>query len=155
MKKAEQDIQMLGPRSVVEGNIVFEGTLFLNGHVKGSIESREGLVVIGEDAVIHADVFVRKATIKGEIKGSVRATEVLELLPPARVYGDIEAPVLQMDAGVIFEGTCAIEPKEKTASQTDQVPSTKQPEKSKTDEIIPEAKSAIPLRKKNKHNFDS
>jgi cytoskeletal protein CcmA (bactofilin family) len=155
MKKTEQDIQMLGPRSVVEGNIVFEGTLFLNGHVKGSIESRDGSVVIGEDAVIHADVFVRKATIKGEIKGSVHATEVLELLPPARVYGDINAPVLQMDAGVIFEGTCAIESKEKTASQTDQVPSTKHGESSKNDEISPEDKGAIPLRKNNKLNLNS
>ena len=151
MKKTEKDIQMLGPRSVLEGNIVFEGTLFLNGHVKGSIESRDGSVVIGEDAVIHADVFVRKATIKGEIKGTVRATEVLELLPPARVYGDINAPLLHMETGVIFKGTCTINPKEKTASQTDQVKSSNLQENSETDEIIPEAKGAIQLHKKQQN----
>ena len=148
MKKSNTDIQMLGPRSVLEGNLVFAGTLFLNGHVKGAIESRAGTIVVGKNAVIHADVFVRKATIKGEIKGTVRATELLELFPPARVYGDINAPVVQMDAGVIFEGTCTINPKEETVSQTDQVSSTKHRENSKTDEIIPEAKGTIPLRQK-------
>jgi len=79
MKKADKDIQMLGPQSVLEGNLVFEGTLFLDGHVKGAIESRDGAIVVGEGAVIHADVFVRTATINGEIKGTVRATERIRL----------------------------------------------------------------------------
>ena len=150
MKKTDKDIQMLGPRSVLEGNIVFEGTLFLNGHVKGTIQSRSGKIVVGEEAMIHADVSVRAATIKGEIKGAVRATERIELYTPARVYGDINVPVVQIEAGVIFEGTCTIKPKENEASQTSQVPSTKHRENSKIDEIIPEAKGTIPLRQKQK-----
>jgi len=124
MKKTDEDIQMLGPQVVLEGNLVFEGTLYMNGHVKGAIESRSGAIVIGEDAVIHADVFVRSATIKGEIKGTVRATERIELHPPARVYGNLNAPAVQIDAGVIIEGKCMIKPKEDAASQTEQMLST-------------------------------
>ena len=124
MNKTEKDIQMLGPQSVLEGNLVFEGTLFLNGHVKGSIESRKGTVVVGEGAVIHADVFVRTATINGEIKGTVRATERVELHPPGRLYGELNAPVVQIKAGAIFEGKCTIKPKEDAASQTHHVLST-------------------------------
>jgi cytoskeletal protein CcmA (bactofilin family) len=124
MKKTDKDIQMLGPQVVLEGNLVFEGTLYMNGHVKGAIESRGGEIVVGEDAVIHADLFVRTATIKGEIKGTVRATERIELHPPARVYGELNAPVVHIVAGVIFEGKCTIQPKEDAASQTDQMLST-------------------------------
>jgi len=124
MKNADKDIQMLGAQVVLEGNLVFEGTLFMNGHVKGVIESRSGSIVIGEDAVIHADVFVRTATIKGEIKGTVCATERIELPPQARVYGDLSAPVVQIDAGAIFEGKCTIKPKEDAASQIDKMVST-------------------------------
>jgi cytoskeletal protein CcmA (bactofilin family) len=121
MKNTDKDIQMLGPQAVLEGNLVFEGSLFMNGHAKGAIESRKGAIVVGEDAVIHADIFVRVATINGEIKGTIRATERIELHPPARVYGDIEAPVVTIDAGVIFEGNCTIKPKENAASQTDRM----------------------------------
>ena len=120
MKKAEKDIQMLGPKAVLEGNLVFDGSLFMNGHAKGSIESRNGTIVVGEDAVLHADIFVRTATISGEIKGTIRATERIELHPPARVYGDLNGPVVRIDAGVIFEGNCTIKPKEDAAPQTDQ-----------------------------------
>ena len=148
MKKADQDIQMLGPRVVLEGNLVFEGTLYMNGHVKGAIESRTGEIVIGEDAVIHADVFVRAATIKGEIKGTVHATERIELHPPARVYGDLNAPAVQVDPGVIIEGKCTIKPKEDAPSQTDQMLSTNAGKNSKTNEILPGATGTIRLRQK-------
>jgi cytoskeletal protein CcmA (bactofilin family) len=138
MKKTDKDIQMLGPQVVLEGNLVFEGTLFMNGHVKGAIESRTGAIVIGEDAVIHAEVFVRTATIKGEIRGTVNATERIELHPPARVYGNLNAPAVQIDAGAIIEGKCTIKPKEDAASQTDQMLSTNAENNSKIDEILPE-----------------
>jgi len=124
MKKADKDIQMLGPQAVLEGNLVFEGSLFMNGHAKGTIESRSGSIVVGEDAVLHADIFVRAATINGEINGTIRATERIELRPPARMYGDLDAPVVLMDAGVIFEGKCTIRPKEDAGSQTDRMLST-------------------------------
>ena len=125
MKSTDKDIQMLGPQAVLEGNLVFEGSLFMNGHAKGAIESRNGAIVVGEDAVIHADIFVRAATINGEINGTIRATERIELHPPARVYGDLDAPVVVIDAGVIFEGKCTIKPKENAASQTDRLLATK------------------------------
>jgi cytoskeletal protein CcmA (bactofilin family) len=124
MKKTDKDIQMLGPQAVLEGNLVFEGSLFMNGHAKGTIESRNGAIVVGEDAVLHTDIFVRSATINGEVKGTIRATERIELHPPARVYGDISGPIVLIDAGVIFEGNCMIKPKEDAASKTDRMLST-------------------------------
>ena len=123
MKKSERDIQMLGSQAVLEGNLVFEGSLFMNGHAKGTIESRNGSIVVGEEAVLHADIFVRNATINGEINGTVRAAERIELHPPARVNGIIEAPIVVMDEGVIFEGNCRIKPKEAAAFKTEKTPS--------------------------------
>ena len=121
MKKTDKDIQMLGPQVALEGTLVFAGTLYMNGHVKGTIESREGTIVVGESAVVHADVIVRNATINGEIKGTVRATERIELHPPARVYGDLNAPDVLIDAGVIFDGKCTTIPKDRAAGEEGQV----------------------------------
>ena len=53
MNKPDKDIQMLGPQVAMEGTLVFEGTLYMNGHIKGTIESREGTIVVGETAIIH------------------------------------------------------------------------------------------------------
>ena len=106
MKKPTKDIQMLGPRMTMEGTLVFEGTLILNGHAQGTIESKEGTIIVGEQGVIHADILVKNATISGEIRGTVKATERIELHPPARVFGDLIAPVVLIDAGVTFDGKC-------------------------------------------------
>jgi hypothetical protein len=40
------------------------------------------------------------------------------------VYGDLNAPIVLIDAGVILEGNCMIKPKEDAASQTDRMLST-------------------------------
>jgi len=117
MKKPPKDIQMLGPHMTLEGSLVFEGTMIMNGHVKGSIESKEGTIVIGEQAVIHADIFVHKASVSGEIRGTVKATDSIELHPPARVYGDLSAPVVIIDAGVTFDGKCTTEKKDQPPNE--------------------------------------
>ena len=143
MKKTDKDIQMLGPQAVLEGDLVFAGSLFMNGHAKGTIESRNGTIVVGEDAVLHADIFVRSATINGEVKGAIRATERIEIHPPARVYGDLNAPIVRIDAGVIFEGNCMIKPKEDAASKTHQMLPTEAEKTEKPVKSSPESQAQL------------
>jgi cytoskeletal protein CcmA (bactofilin family) len=116
MIKATKDIQTLGPQMTLEGKLVFEGTVRLDGHLKGTIESKEGMMIVGEEAVVHADILVHTAKVSGEVRGNIRATDRIELHPPARVFGDLNAPVVLIDAGVTFDGKCSMGPKkEKTA----------------------------------------
>ena len=113
MRKAEKGIQtFLGPQTTLEGKLVFEGSVRLDGHFTGSIETKDGLVIVGEKAVIHADIVARSTTVSGEVKGNIRATDRIELHPPARVFGDLRAPVVIIDVGVVFDGKCTTTPKE-------------------------------------------
>jgi cytoskeletal protein CcmA (bactofilin family) len=120
MKKSEKGIQtFLGPQTTLEGKFVFEGIVRLDGHLTGTIESKEGAVIVGEEAVIHADILVHTVTVSGEVRGNIRATDRIELRPPARVFGDLCAPeVIITDVGVIFDGKCSTSPKDNTASKT-------------------------------------
>lgn len=135
MKKSDKDIQMLGPQVALEGSLVFEGTLFVNGHVKGTVESGNGTIVIGEGAVIHADVFVSNVTVSGEVKGTVQATELIKLHPSARVNGTINAPRIQIDPGAVIDGRCStgtLKDHRSTAAQapSDETPATEEKKKS-------------------------
>ena len=42
----------------------------------------------------------------GEVVGNVLASGRIELKATARVYGDLEAPVVVLEEGVLFEGQC-------------------------------------------------
>jgi cytoskeletal protein CcmA (bactofilin family) len=91
--------------SEMEGRYSFRGTVMLNGKFKGEISSGDTLI-IGERAVLEADVRAGRLTVSGEVTGNLRATERIELKRTARVYGDVEAPVVVVEEGVIFEGHC-------------------------------------------------
>ncbi len=118
MKKSEKGVQtFLGPQTTLEGKLVFEGTVRLDGHLMGTVESNEGMVIVGEKAVVHADILVNTATVSGEVRGNIRATNRIELHPPARVFGDLNAPVVLIDVGVFFDGKCTMTPKDDGVSK--------------------------------------
>lgn len=91
--------------SEIEGKYTFSGTVMLNGKFKGEISSNDTLI-IGEKGVIHASIHAGVVLISGEVVGNVRATERVELRGTARVIGDVEAPVVIVEEGVVFQGHC-------------------------------------------------
>jgi cytoskeletal protein CcmA (bactofilin family) len=93
--------------SEMEGRYTFRGTVMLNGRIKGEISSADTLI-IGERGVLEADISAGRVRISGEVTGNVRAAERIELKPTARVYGDVEAPVVVLEEGAVFEGHCRI-----------------------------------------------
>jgi cytoskeletal protein CcmA (bactofilin family) len=102
---------ILGVETSVEGSVTFTGTIRLDGRVSGKIESQAGTVIVGEKAVIEADVSVGVAIIMGRVKGVIDAASRIEIYPPAQVDGDIQAPVISIDAGVQFNGKCTMKPR--------------------------------------------
>lgn len=98
----------LGPDAEVEGTIKFKGTIRLDGRVKGKIKSEEGSVIVGEKAYVNAEIAVGIAIIMGEVNGTIHASDRIEIYPPGRVSGDIQAPIISMDEGAIFNGNCTM-----------------------------------------------
>ena len=91
--------------SEIEGKYTFHGTVMLNGKFSGEISSGDTLI-IGEKGSVNATVRAGVVLISGEVIGNVFATERVELRGTARVYGDVEAPVVVVEEGVLFEGRC-------------------------------------------------
>jgi cytoskeletal protein CcmA (bactofilin family) len=93
--------------SEMEGRYTFRGTVMLNGRFKGEISSEDTLI-IGERAVVTADVRAGSVRVSGEVSGSVQAMERIELTRTARVYGDVEAPLVVVAEGAILDGRCRV-----------------------------------------------
>jgi cytoskeletal protein CcmA (bactofilin family) len=91
--------------SEIEGRYAFKGTLMLNGRIKGDIASTDTLI-IGEKGSVTGDIRAGQALISGEVVGSIICTERVELKRTARVYADVEAPLVVIEEGVLFEGHC-------------------------------------------------
>jgi cytoskeletal protein CcmA (bactofilin family) len=91
--------------SEIEGKYTFSGTVMLNGKFRGEIASTDTLI-IGEKGIVHAAIQAGVVLISGQLVGNLIATERVELRGSARVFGDVEAPVVVVEEGVLFEGHC-------------------------------------------------
>jgi cytoskeletal protein CcmA (bactofilin family) len=107
-KGSDRISTFIGADASIDGNIEFKGTIRVDGTVKGKISSQSGTVVVGEKAVVNAELFVNVAVIMGELNGTVVARERIEVYPPGRVGGDIKAPVISIEPGGVFNGSCVM-----------------------------------------------
>lgn len=116
--KSDSISTFLGPDASVEGTLAFQGTIRLDGRVKGSIKSGGGTVIVGEKAIVEAKITVGVAIIMGQVNGFIDATDRIEIYPPGRMVGDIKAPVISIDEGGIFNGNCTMQSESQPAPKT-------------------------------------
>ena len=105
MKKKDEINAFLGKNTEFDGKLSFTGSVRVDGRFKGEI-SGEGTLIVGDSATVEADVRVSHLIISGEIRGSLFAEERIEIHAPGKVFGNIQAPIVVMDEGVIFDGRC-------------------------------------------------
>ncbi len=98
---------LIGAGTRIEGNMVFTGGLRIDGAVRGNIKSengQEGTLVISEKASVEGEISVGHVVINGTVIGPVTAGVSLELLPAARVTGDVEYHRIEMQQGAVIQG---------------------------------------------------
>lgn len=97
---------LLGRATAFTGKLTFEGKVRIDGEFHGEIFADDTLIV-GEEAVVTAEIEVGTLIVRGgTVRGNVRATSAVEVYAPGRVYGNITAPEVFIDKGVVFEGQC-------------------------------------------------
>lgn len=100
---------LLGRDTIIEGTLTFKETIRVDGRISGKLVSTDGTVIVGENAVLDADIQVAVAVIRGKINGRVEASQRVEIYSPAHVNGDICAPTVAIDSGVVFNGNCTMQ----------------------------------------------
>lgn len=105
-RHADSISTLLGEDARIEGHLDFGGTLRLDGKLEGTLTGRNGTLIIGEKAVLKAEITVKNAVIMGAVTGAVEALEKIELYPPAKIDGDITAPKVTIEAGALLNGKC-------------------------------------------------
>jgi cytoskeletal protein CcmA (bactofilin family) len=99
-------VGFLEPGIEVEGKMRISGGMVrLNSHFKGEITC-EGMLVVAEQGEIEGNIQAKQLSIAGKVKGSVRASESLEIKKAGVVLGDIYTAKLFVEPGGYFDGTC-------------------------------------------------
>lgn len=106
-KKTPPIRSLVGEGMTVQGDLRFSDGVRIDGEVLGNVTA-EGdgphLVVVSERARVCGSIQAGHVIINGEVHGPVFSTELLELQPRARVFGDVSYEVLEMHQGAQVEG---------------------------------------------------
>lgn len=95
---------VVGPGTVVRGDLRSGGGFQIDGHVEGSIHS-DGPVVIGEKGSVEGVIVASDVVVLGRTRGDICATGHLEVGPAGRVVGDVTIASFRMHKGGVFRGT--------------------------------------------------
>ena len=108
-KTSQGDLNgFLDAGSRIKGELGFEDTFRVDGHVEGGVVS-SGVLIVGELGEIDGDVNVPRVYVSGVIRGRVQASEYLEITSTGRVFADLEVVNLKIEEGAVFEGRCTME----------------------------------------------
>ncbi len=93
----------------MQGSLIFKDpvNLKINGTFTGKLET-QGTLTIGDMAQVEANISGENIIIAGKVRGDVRASRMLFLMPTAVLTGDIFSPKLNIVEGAVFHGKCSM-----------------------------------------------
>ncbi len=98
---------IIGKGSSLEGKLVVQSTLRVDGKIKGTVTTSESLVV-GKEGVVDGEVQVRNAIVGGKLKGKLTASGKVVLEASSQFSGELKTSKLVIDEGASFEGNCCM-----------------------------------------------
>src|SRR5271157_2784758 len=101
-------INLLSAGTVVKGEIKVNGDFRLDGCFIGTINCK-GKVVVGPTGNIEGEIICQNADFSGEVKATVKVSELLTLKETARYTGDMTTNKLSIEPGAKFSGNCIME----------------------------------------------
>jgi cytoskeletal protein CcmA (bactofilin family) len=92
----------IGSGTSIVGNITCDGPAQFFGHIEGEVRGSD--LLIGEGAEVVGNVVAQEVTVRGRIKGTIRAVRV-KLQASGAVEGDIFHRSLSIEETALFEGS--------------------------------------------------
>jgi cytoskeletal protein CcmA (bactofilin family) len=104
---------LVGPNTLVNGDLTFAGGCHIDGTVKGSVNAAsdsDAALSISEDGTVEGGVNVPYVVLNGIVRGDVVATQRVELGPTARVIGNVYYNLIEMALGAEINGKLVHQP---------------------------------------------
>ncbi len=98
---------IVGEGTSFSGDILLTGLLRIDGDFKGSITT-EGKVLIGKSGRAECTIKADTIVIGGVVKGDIISTDKVVILSSGMLIGNLSAPRLIAEEGVVLNGDCKI-----------------------------------------------
>ena len=94
----------IGPTISISGEVTSGEDITVQGQVNGQLLVRDAALTIAEEAQLSANIRGTRVLVKGRLKGSIVASERIELAASATVEGSLSANRVVLADGSSFNG---------------------------------------------------
>ncbi len=94
----EPGLSVIAPGMRVEGELLTDGVVKIEGTVVGSVRA-EQQVLVAKGGVVEGDIHTREAILGGEVRGAILAHERVEVQASSVVHGDISTQRIVIQEG--------------------------------------------------------
>ena len=98
-------ISRISAGTVIKGEILSPTDIRIDGTFEGRIQSK-GRVVVGETALIKADIVCENVDLWGKVEGNLFVKNTLSLKEGCTVTGNLHIRRLSVELGATFNGNC-------------------------------------------------
>lgn len=101
----EASMSIIGPGMRIVGDLVTDGTVRIEGEIRGTIRASKA-VVVGREGLVEGDIYTQDAVVGGRVRGTVVAESRLELQATCDIEGVVHARAqhLHLEEGARFNG---------------------------------------------------
>ena len=99
---------LIGEGTSFTGTLRIDGSLQINGKFEGEIKTNAHLIIGTNGRVKTSCVKANEVTVAGTLIGDIDATEEVVLLETGRVLGNINSPKINLNDGVVVQGSMNI-----------------------------------------------
>jgi len=88
----------------IEGDLLSDGDVRIDGTVKGTVKI-SGKLVVGEHGVVEGEVECKNAAIAGTVEGTFKIAQTLSIAQSGKVSGQIHTEKLSVEPGAELNGS--------------------------------------------------
>lgn len=111
------NVNIIGSGTSIQGDIVCEGDIRIDGQVNGLV-STKAKIVVGPEGEIIGDLVCHSADVLGKVTGIIKVEDLLFLKANALVKGDVYTAHFEMEPSAKFNGRCYMEPEDASAADS-------------------------------------
>lgn len=89
---------------IITGEVFSSGDLLIEGTIRGDILAPNAIVTIAKEAVVEADIRGNVVRIYGAVRGSISASERIDIGSSASVTGNVSADHVVISDGAVVNG---------------------------------------------------
>ena len=103
----------IGRTLVIKGEVSGAESLFVDGHVEGTISFPDQRVTLGRNGNVAANISAKELIIMGKVQGNVEATDRLDIRSERVLTGDVLTHRISVEEGAILKGGVEVRAPEK------------------------------------------